>query len=202
MVQFCWFLTLIEEIFPIPHYLIRKCRLYQKACDNALFENDNRYDRYLSLDENALTNRLTEERERAVFLDEKTFKMTLSLSVGLTVLGSVIAILTKKLPENMWQLGLMVIVGIGILYVLSAGLVAIDALRTYPSYGYGTQVLLINENEGRRRVLAESLARQEIMNNVRHVRNEAVYQAMRNGLLLISISLMFLGASLILDILI
>ncbi len=197
MTQHCWFSRVIEEIFPIPYYLVRKCRLYNKANSENLFEKQASYAEYLSLEDESLKNRLQEERERAIFLDEKTFKMTLSLSVGLTVLGAVTAILMKTLPENMWQLGLMVTVGIGILYILSAGLVAVSSLRTYPSYGYGTQILLISDQEERRKTLAVSLARQEIMNNIRHVRNEAVYQALRNGLLLISITFILLGFTLI-----
>ena len=59
---------------------------------------------------------------------------------------------------------------------------ALGALRTFPTYGYGTQFLL-QQRENTETVLADALARQETMNNIRHLRNETAYAALRNGLL-------------------
>ena len=74
-------------------------------------------------------------------MDEKTFKLTLSLSVGLTVLGSTAAFLTKVISSATIQTLLTIVIGIGLSYVLVAGFVALGALRTLQTYGYGTQFL-------------------------------------------------------------
>ena len=81
----------------------------------------------------------------------------------------------------------------GLFYRAMAGLVALGALRTAPRYGYGTQFLL-EQDRPMNEILAESLARQEIVNIVRHLRNEAAFQSLRNGLLLfIIVIVMFTG---------
>jgi len=120
-------------------------------------------------------------------MDEKTFKLTLSLSVGLTVLGSTAIPLVKAVPSEAVQTTLTAIIGLGLFYVLAAGFVALGALRTFPSYGRGTQFLL-QQKGNVQNVLADALARQETMNIIRHLRNETAYQALRNGL-----SLLFVG---------
>ena len=81
---------------------------------------------------------------------------------------------------------LTILFGVGVFYVLGAGITSVSALRTQPLYGYGTRFLVQRQREQEgRRVLAEALARQEIMNIVRHLRNETAYQALRNGLLIL-----------------
>ena len=100
--------------------------------------------------------RLEEERERASAMDEKTFKLPLSLSVGLTVLGSTAAFLTKVISSATIQTLLTIVIGIGLSYVLAAGFVALGALRTFPTYGYGTQFLL-HQRENTETVLADAV---------------------------------------------
>lgn len=80
-------------------------------------------------------------------------------------------------------------------YVLSAGFVALGALRTLPSYGYGTRFLLQQEDNAPSTV-ADALARQELMNNIRHLRNETAYQALRNGLILLFVAILLFAATL------
>jgi hypothetical protein len=128
-------------------------------------------------------------------MDEKTFKLTLSLSVGLTVLGSTAAFLVKTVLSATVQTALAVMIGLGLLYVLAAGFVALGALRTFQSYGYGTQFLL-QQQEDAQNALADALARQETANNIRHLRNEAAYQAVRNGLFLLFAAFLVFAATL------
>ena len=117
-------------------------------------------------------------------MDEKTFKMTLSLSVGLTVLGSTATFLVKKISLYEAQIALVALISLGLFYVLSSGFIALGALKTLPSYGYGTSSLLVVSDK-RQRFLAECLACAEIINIIRHLRNEAAYQLLRNGLFLL-----------------
>jgi hypothetical protein len=173
----------IEELFPFPRYLAHK-RRQRRRCECTEILNDAAFAGYDTLSPAQLTDRLREEHERAATMDDKTFKLTLSLSVGLTVLGSTASFLVKVISSATLQTILTITVMLGIFYVLAAGFVALGALRTAPLYGYGTQ-LLLQQQGNTQKVLADALARQEIINNIRHLRNEAAYQSLRNGLLLL-----------------
>ena len=129
-------------------------------------------------------------------MDEKTFKLTLSLSIGLTVLGSMAAFLIKVVSSVTIQTISTILIYSGVLYVLFAGFVALGALRTLRSYGYGTQFLLQQKKE-EQKILAEALARQETMNIIRHLRNETAYQALRNGLCLLFVGIVIFATALV-----
>ena len=73
---------------------------------------------------------------------------------------------------------------LGLFYVIASGYIALGALKTLPSYGFGTSILLVKPKQ-LQQVLAESLARVESINLVRHLRNEAAYQSLRNGFILL-----------------
>lgn len=185
---------LVEEIFPFLPYLTRARQLQQRReCRDILKQRA--FVDYVSLSVEQLNERLKEERARASALDDKTFKLTLSLSVGLTVLGITATFLIKLVASPSFQVLLTVIIGVVLFYVLSAGFVALGALRTLPSYGYGTEFLL-QQRVGTLNVIAEALARQELMNTIRHLRNETAYQALRNGLILLFGSLLLFAATL------
>ena len=93
-------------------------------------------------------------------MDDKTFKLTISLSVGFTVLGSTAAFLVRTIFSPPIQTTIMAIVALGVFYILAAGFVALGALRTARSYGYGTRFLLQQQAKAQE-VLADALARQE-----------------------------------------
>ena len=168
-----------EEIFPFGIYIKNAMHL-RKRCKCRDILREEMFVEFETLASDLLSLRLEEERQRASALDEKTFKLTLSLSVGLTVLGSTAAFFAK----GVWADIVVAVIGIGVFFVLGAGFVALGALRTLPSYGYGTQFLL-RKSENEQIILADALARQETMNQMRHLRNETSFQALRNGLLLI-----------------
>ena len=174
---------IVEEIVPFWHYK-RNTRRQEQKCgaeDILLLEQ---YANYQTLSKQQLKRRLKEEHQRASAIDEKTFKSTLSFSVGLTVLGLGSAILANTVSSVLFKILLTAMMGIGVLYFLGAGVVALGSLRTAQSFGYGTHFLLeLKENTNEK--LADSLARQETMNIIRHLRNETAYQALRNGLWLL-----------------
>jgi hypothetical protein len=185
---------IVEELFPFPYYFVNKARQWRR-CESDGILNDAAFTGYSTLSPDQLTKRLEEERARATAMDEKTFKLTLSLSVGLTVLGSTAALLLKTVSSATVQTLLAVMIGLSLLYVLAAGFVALGALRTFRSYGYGTQFLL-QRQEDAQNILADALARQEIANNIRHLRNETAYQAVRNGLSLLFAAFLVFAATL------
>lgn len=182
-----------EEIFPFVFYVLRSRRKKRQcASDNPLQKLKCTHYETVSVD--GLKNRLSEEHQRASSMDEKTFKLTLSLSVGLTVLGLTAVILTNKISSGAIQNFSTIVIGLGVLYILAAGFVALGALRTLPTYGYGTRFLLQSQND--QKIFAEALACQEAMNIVRHLRNETAYQALRNGLGLVFAGIVTIAAML------
>lgn len=175
-----------EELFPFGHYLVHS-RRKKRLCDSKDILCEPEFANYETLFTWQLKHRLKDEHQRASAMDEKTFKLTLSLSIGLMVLGSMAAFLTKAVSSATIQTISTILICSGLLYVLFAGFVALGALRTLPSYGYGTQFLLRQKDD--QKVLADALARQETMNIIRHLRNETAYQSLRNGIWL----LLFVG---------
>ena len=179
---------LAEEAFPFIYCVVRSRRL-RRRCEKKDILKCSEFADFPKLSVEQLKDRVDEERGRATAMDEKTFKLTLSLSVALTVLGSMWALVSRELFSATVEVVLTILFGVGLFYVLAAGLTAVGALRTERSYGYGTQFLLRLEQENDARVVwAKALARQETMNVVRHLRNETAYQSLRNGL-----AMLFMG---------
>ena len=186
----------LEELLPFAYYVARKNRLRRRS-DSDRILNSEAFSEYSMLPTETLKNRLNEERQRAHSMDEKTFKLTLSFSVGLTVLGLTTTSIARIIPYATIQVILIALMTLGLIFVLLAGFVALGALRTFPSYGYGTAFLLkLERTEDKQVVLATALARQETINNIRHLRNETAYQMLRNGLLFLFLGLLLSLAAL------
>jgi len=151
------------------------------------------YKSYYGLAAETLKERIAEERERARSMDEKTFKMTLSLSIGLTILGTTISFLVGKSPIPIFRTIIAVTASLSIFYTLAGGFLALGALKTLPSYGYGTEFLI--QAERGKRIAVGALASQEKMNLIRHLRNESAYQCLRNGFILLLISALLFAVS-------
>lgn len=183
-----------EELLPFMHYVVHAKKLRALA-ENADLLAGQEYADYPTLSEKQLTDRLAEERTRAAALDDKTFKLTLSLSLGLTILSSTAAYVSSHLTVVAVSFAVSTIIGLSLLYTLIAGLLALSALRTLPSFGYGTR-LLLEQKVPNATTLASHLARQEVMNLIRQIRNEAAYQALRNGLVLLFVALLLFAATL------
>lgn len=177
-----------EEIAPVFFFFFRARRLLHRAEALDILKTSQNYVDYATLTEEQLSGRLIEERQRGASLDEKTFKLTLSLAIGLTVLGTGATALVRELPPAAERLVVATGLAASIGYILGGGFLALGAMRSLRSYGYGTAMLLVADEE-RRNALAEALARQEIVNTVRSLRNEASYQMLRNGFVILMTTL-------------
>ena len=78
------------------------------------------------------------------------------------------------------------------IYMLSAGIVALGAFKTLPTYGYGTDHLL-KQKDIRDVYLAQTLYSQERINIIRQLRNEAAYQSLRNGFVILLLVFIYLA---------
>lgn len=177
---------IFEEVFPIFPFLKNKNSILNKVSD--VDELPRKSKRYEELGSDCLNVRIKEEHERATKIDEKTFKFTLGLSVSLTVLAAASGSFVKFLPNSSYTLYISIICGIASLYMLAAGITALGAIKTLATYGYGTDHLL-NQKKIGVSYLAEALYSQERMNIIRQMRNEAAYQSLRNGFLMLFLAL-------------
>jgi hypothetical protein len=87
----------LEELVPIIFLYTRDRRLKKRETDPTILNNPS-FVGYGGLTVEQADERLKEERTRAAALDEKTFKLTLSLAIGLTVVGTAITALIEKVP--------------------------------------------------------------------------------------------------------
>lgn len=173
---------LLEEVLPFVAFL----RNYKKAIKQASDAGSGRRSpSYEELSEESLRERLHEEHERARATDEKTLKFTLALSLALTVVGSASAFLVQVEGPRPLRIPLVVLAALCVCYALTGGLLALGALKTAPTYGYGTEYAI--ESMGRKDVVANALAGQEKVNTARHLRNEAAYQCLRNAVILLAL---------------
>jgi hypothetical protein len=184
----------LEELVPIIFLYTRDRRLKKRETDPTILNNPS-FVGYGGLTVEQADERLKEERTRAAALDEKTFKLTLSLAIGLTVVGTAITALIEKVPGPVSRLAIATGLAIAITYILLGGVLALGAMRTLPAYGYGTAFLIQKTAAGSVTPLIESLARQETSNNRRHLRNEAALQMLRNGFLVLLAAFIGFAAS-------
>ena len=191
-------LRIVEEIFPFAHYFIYSRQLEQEVKSSDILK-DKKLEYYRLLSEKQLRKRLKEEHQRPLVMDQKTFRLTLSLSFEFTVLSSAAALLHEAELHGTVQTALTIIILVGLVYVLVAGVIALGAARTHPRYGVGTKLRLqlrLQQNDAQE-ILAKDLARQEITNHLRHYRNETVYIALRNVFFLIVVGAIVFAATLL-----
>ena len=188
---------ILEELFPFIYYIMRS-RSKKRLCNSDNILSQEEYINYSTLSQQQLICRLEDEHQRALQMDEKTVKFTLSFSIGFTFLGLAAAFLIDSVHILSIKIILIFILLVGIIYVFTAGLIALHALRTLPRYGYGTQfLLLLKQSSDPAAIMADALARQENMNIVRHLRNETSYQALRTGLCLLFFGTMIFATTLV-----
>lgn len=184
-----------EELFPFVFFIWHA----RKKGGEAAFvgsggEISQKYAPYRNLPNGSLSKRLKEEHERAKAIDEKTVKLTFSISLALTLMGAVSGYLSNTL-EGVPKLGMASATAIAIFYTLVGGVLALGALRTLPIYGYGSEYLLLRRRN-RKAAEVEALVAQETINIVRQLRNEAAYQCLRNGFFVLLVSAAILVFSL------
>ena len=175
----------MEELFPFFFFWIRAERILKRAAD--LSTGEAQGDRqYYKLKGEVISMRLKEEHERAKSIDEKTVKFTVSLSIVLTILGLINGYFSKTLQNDILNLFISSVSGVSVLYTITGGVLALGALKTLPTYGYGTRFIL--EARAAMKAKVAALIAQENVNIVRQLRNEAAFQCLRNGFLALLIS--------------
>ncbi|MCY4000321.1 MAG: hypothetical protein OXF84_05885 [Bacteroidetes bacterium] len=174
----------IEEVFPFSNFLLNSCIKHKtiKSIENNP-NNYKEYQKYSNINIDNLDKRLNEEWDRASAIDQKTFKFTLSVSIALTVLGSASTLLDDQVDGCYPKILLI----LSIVYFLISGLIALGSIKTLPKYGYGTESLL-RSGDQLQEYKASSLILMEEINIIRHIRNEAAYQTLRNGFILFILS--------------
>jgi len=128
---------------------------------------------------------IAKEHLRAETIDSKTSKLTLSLSISLTIISSTASGLATLLPND---LGVYVVLSLLLssFYMLMGGVISLGALKTLPKFGYGARFQLIKCQEK----YAKALLGMEKINILRHQRNECAYMCLRNGFLIITATLL------------
>jgi hypothetical protein len=131
-----------------------------------------------------LEEALIAQQTRATALDEKTFRHAASVATALTVASAATTAVAQLLSSPFWKMVVTVPTFLAIVYVMAGGMLGIAAARTLPGYGTGIRFRIEQDTEAPDRkpyVLAEALACQERMNNIRVARNEAAFMSIRNG---------------------
>jgi hypothetical protein len=167
----------VEEILPIFHYIYYS-RHFRKEATSA--NTPGAAASYEKLPEDQLKTLLKDEHERGAVIDEKTFKLTLSLTFALTIMGTVSSALLGGFDGPLRSIGRL-LVALVVFYALAAGFVALGAMRTQPSYGLGAYPDFWDKPGARREFLASSLARNEKIGLARGARNETAHMLLRNS---------------------
>lgn len=146
-----------------------------------------------------LEEALIAQQARAIAVDEKTFRHAGSIATILAVASAATTAVAQLLSSPSWKVAVTMSTLMAIIYVMIGGLIGISAARTLPGYGTGIRFRIEQDTEIPARkpyVLAEALACQERMNNIRVARNEAAFMSIRNGLIFIGIAIcaVLLGA--------
>ena len=188
-----WFSRMCEEIAPWGFFFVR-ARRQERRCECKDLLKARAYREYETLPEEDLDRRLTQEHDRGDALDDKTVKLTLSIAGGLSVLGlglTVLGTTTSALDEAKALAGSTIYItgpiALSVLHFIAASGMALGALRPQPRHGFGTHYLLALRENNSRVTQADQLARQEIRNSIRQMRNEAVFQTVRNGMIVMGI---------------
>lgn len=187
--------VVIEEMFPFLFFYFRKRKLTKAVNAETFACKNSPYKSYYQLSKDDLKSRITQEHERSKSMDDKTFKMTLAISFGLTILGSTASLLIKGMPNPELRIVVAIFSTLSIFYSMAAGFTAIGVLKTLPTYGYGTDFIIKGKNNIS--VLVHALASQEKMNIIRHLRNESAYQSLRNSMASLFLALLIFTVFLI-----
>lgn len=184
-----------EEIFPFFHYFLQRRRKLKEAQGVGIAIDDG----HATETEEELHQALNEERARGSAMDEKTFKMTLSLSFGLTVVGTLSPFLLDRIASAPLRNACGIMIILVVLYAFAGGFVALGAMRTSATYVPTLGRIPKEQTGARRRELLETLHRNQAISIVRHLRNETAYLALRNSFICFSIALTIFTIGLILE---
>ncbi|MCL4551793.1 MAG: hypothetical protein M1495_24860 [Bacteroidetes bacterium] len=169
---------IIEELLPLPFYRKSQKEIILLVNKTEELKKTETFNSYLEFEQGELFKRITEEHARANLLDEKTSKLTLSISFGFTIIGILSSIFTVKINGAL-QLSVFVLSSLTILYALFCSMLSISSLKTLPFYGYGSEFLIQSKKAKSYVILA--LMCQEKINMIRQLRNETAYMCIRNS---------------------
>jgi hypothetical protein len=187
-------LGLLEELLPFVFYITRANKKFHESSVVSKDSETSLYATCEKLTEEELTTRLAEEHERGKSIDEKTIKFSVTISLALTILGSAGSVVLKSIESPNLSIVASLLIALSVIYTISGGLLALGALKTLPTYGFGTYYLSERKTLGKE-IITVALISQEKINIVRHLRNEASYQCLRNGLVLLLVVLVIYAAS-------
>ena len=167
---------------------IYKCKL--RLLDDEEILDREEYSQFTEIVLEDLQMQLNRENERASAINEKTYKMGLSLSIALAITGYALTALPDQISYSVAKTCISVPIIFSVFYFMAAGVTALGSIKTERIYGFTAQILLLGEDE-QQQCFAKCLAQSEVMNNIRHLRNEAVYQCLHRGyyLLVVAIAL-------------
>jgi hypothetical protein len=177
-------LRVLEEIVPFFFYWMRAARK-RKSIFSADFSDKNeiKLSGFSLLSVSQLESRLEEEHERAKAIDEKTIKFSMTISIALTIVGSASSVILKTIEIPSLQAIALLSIGLSVIFTISGGMLSLGALKTLETFGYGTEHLIQKEKDNKS--ISIALLKQEELNIVRVLRNEATFQCLRNGFLLL-----------------
>lgn len=176
-----------EELFPFwPFAKFKKKKLAEANSVSSAGYRE-KIKRYNQLPDAELEVRLGEEHQRGKAIDEKTVKFSATISIALTILSSAGSLVISDSGELASLLATLLI-SFSVFYAICGGLLSLGALKTLPTFGFGTEFLL--QKKDKKDAVAVTLISQEIVNIVRQLRNEAAYQCIRNGLILFLLALL------------
>ena len=182
------FIHVIQEVLPFLHLK----GIYDKKLQDIDKVLNDKYSYYFELEGEVISSRLKEEHQRSQKIDDKTSKFTLGLSICLTVLGVSATVVAKLLPAHELKYLVVVFLSICSLYMLLGGIISLGAFKLMPTYGYGTLYEYRKSRNGKSEVV-KALIGQENMNLVKQVRNQVAYLCIRNGFIMLLISLLILS---------
>ncbi len=172
-----------EEIAPMLFYLARARRVLKRAyAAQEPIETES----YLGLDNDEIKSLFDQDRARAVALDEKTFKFSLALTAAFVILGTLSPLLLDRFTSQPLKALCASLIALTVVYAISSGFVALGSMRAQRVYGIGPLGNLKEATGARRRELAVSLGRNQVVGYARQLRNETSYQLLRNGLICLS----------------
>lgn len=172
-------LRVLEEVLPFATFFPRHRRVLNAA---SAAEDPVASDAYAKEELEELEKSLEDDRTRANGLDEKSFKLSLSLSVALTILGTLSPLLFDRFTsQGLLDVG-ATLMAASVFYALMGGFIGLGAMKALASYGLRPLGLPKTAVTARRGLLAASLARNQKVSIARQLRNAAAYQNLRNSL--------------------
>ena len=121
----------VEIIIPmIPYRRILRSKLCLLG-DAEILDREE-YAQFIKISSENLQIRLNQENERASEINEKTYKMGLSLSIALTIIGYASTALSGQLHSSITKALFSGLIILGVVYFMVAGIVALKSIRTEP----------------------------------------------------------------------